>query len=96
MDNQPHPNEKPKTQRLQTRQESNSTRPTERANTTRIPYGGNIMRGIHVTVEDLRDALQPYLDHSPSIEQLENFIDYVRNDIYEWLRDNAKSFVRDE
>jgi len=54
------------------------------------------MKGIYVSVEELRDALQPYLDHSPSREQLENFIDYVRNDIYEWLRDNAKSFVRDE
>ena len=54
------------------------------------------MRGIHVTVEELRDALQPYLDHPPSRMQLENFIDYVRNDIYEWLKDNAKSFVRDE
>jgi hypothetical protein len=52
------------------------------------------MRGIHVTVEELRDALQPYLDHPPSKMQLEKFVDYVRNDIYEWLRDNAKSFVR--
>jgi len=54
------------------------------------------MKGIYVTVEDLKDALLPYLDHAPTHEQLENFIDYVRNDIYEWLRDNAKSFVRRE
>jgi len=54
------------------------------------------IHGIYVTVSAIREALKSRLDRQPTTEELSNFIDYVANDIYEWLRDNAKAFVRSE
>lgn len=54
------------------------------------------MRGVYVSISDLKDVLNGYLDREPTKEELEQFVDYVKNDTYEWLRDNARAFLRDE
>jgi len=54
------------------------------------------MRGVYVSISDLKDVLNGYLDREPTKEKLEQFVDYVKNDTYEWLRDNARAFLRDE
>lgn len=52
-----------------------------------------VLSGIYVTVSAIREALQNQLDRKPTDEELGYFIDYVSNDIYEWLKDNAKAFM---
>jgi len=54
------------------------------------------MRGVYVSISDLKDVLNGYLDREPTKEELEQFVDYVKNDTYEWLRDNARAFLSDE
>jgi len=53
------------------------------------------VRGIYVTVTAMKDALKDRMDKQPTQEELADFIDYVANDIREWLRDNARAFDQD-
>ena len=50
---------------------------------------------IKIKSADLRDALEERLDRKPKPVELMRFRDFVEDDIYEFLKDNAKSFVRD-
>jgi len=49
---------------------------------------------IVVTYFDLAAALELALEHTPSQEEIQQFIDYVSIDVGTWLNENAKSFVR--
>ena len=50
---------------------------------------------IKIKSADLREALQEQLDGRPKPIELLRFRDFVEGDIYDFLKDNAKSFVRD-
>jgi len=49
---------------------------------------------IKVKVVDMREALEDAADRKVTPGELKRFIKWVEDDLYEWLRDNAKSYVR--
>lgn len=49
---------------------------------------------ITVTESDLKDYLENSLGRKPTAEQLSEFKSYLRVDVPQWLRDNAKAFMQ--
>jgi len=54
-----------------------------------------VTKMIKIKSADIREALEDELDRKPKPVETERFRDFVEGDIYEFLKDNARSFVRD-
>jgi DNA-directed RNA polymerase specialized sigma subunit len=49
-----------------------------------------------VKVEDIKKTLEWMLEREPTEEELNEFIDTLEVDVAEWLRENAKWFIREK
>ena len=47
---------------------------------------------ISVTKQDIAEVLADYTDEAITDALLSKFVDYLKIDVTQWLRDNAKSF----
>ena len=50
---------------------------------------------IEIFAETLSLALEKYLERKPTLEELIRFKNYVEIDVTEWLKTNARRFVRE-
>ena len=53
------------------------------------------MEKIVISKNEFRDVLERYLEHPPTEREVTDFMEYCRTDVPEWLRDNAKCWVRE-
>jgi len=51
---------------------------------------------MYITEREIKEALQDVLDRKPTRRELSDFKVFLDTDLPQWLRDNAKSFVRDK
>ena len=53
---------------------------------------------MYITEREIKEALQDVLGdlHKITRKELSDFKAYLNTDLPQWLRDNAKSFVRDK
>ena len=49
---------------------------------------------ILITKEEIAEFLEAELEREPTYGEVEDFMQYVEADQYEWLRDNFKSWSR--
>jgi hypothetical protein len=53
------------------------------------------MNDITIPEADIRENLEYWLKRKVTDEELKNFVQYVKNDVWQFLTDNSKSFMRD-
>ena len=53
-----------------------------------------VKRGIIITEEKIAEFLEGGLERKPTSEEVNDFLQFVEIDTYEWLRDNFKSWIR--
>ncbi|NVL93343.1 MAG: hypothetical protein HWN71_09965 [Desulfobacterales bacterium] len=51
-------------------------------------------KAIIIKREDVAEYLETQLDREPTFKEVEDFLDYLEVDVPQWLRDNAKTFLR--
>jgi hypothetical protein len=51
---------------------------------------------MHITEREIKETLEDALEPKATKKELSDFKAYLNTDIQQWLRDNAKSFVRDK
>jgi hypothetical protein len=53
---------------------------------------------IHLTIEseEIKEALEEELGREPTLDEYEEFLSYLEIDVADWLRENAKTFLRDK
>jgi hypothetical protein len=53
---------------------------------------------IHLTIEseEIKEALKEELGREPTLDEYEEFLSYLEIDVADWLRENAKTFLRDK
>lgn len=51
---------------------------------------------MYITEREIKEVLADYLERKPTRKELSDFKAYLNTDLPQWLRDNAKSFVRRE
>jgi DNA-directed RNA polymerase specialized sigma subunit len=54
------------------------------------------MEDLVVKVKDIKKTLEGMLEREPTEEELKEFIGTLEVDIAEWLRENAKWFIREK
>jgi len=54
------------------------------------------MQPIVIRPSDLREYLKRLLERNPTDEELSKFREWTERDVGEWLRDNAKSWIKDQ
>jgi len=50
---------------------------------------------MYITEREIRESLENVLERKPTRKELSDFKAYLNTDLPQWLRDNAKSFVRE-
>jgi len=51
---------------------------------------------MYITKREIKETLEDALGRKATRRELSDFKAYLNTDLPQWLRDNAKSFVRDE
>jgi DNA-directed RNA polymerase specialized sigma subunit len=54
------------------------------------------MEDLVVKVKDIKKTLEGMLEREPTAEELKEFIGTLEVDVAEWLRENAKWFIREK
>jgi len=51
---------------------------------------------MNITEREIKEALEDALERKSTRKELTDFKAYLKTDLPQWLKDNAKSFVRDK